>query len=440
MESNKERNWTTVDTLKHWMRVFPPYDVDKKYQGACIHGLPFRVSPGPLLLRSGTLEDILRLGPAFATFRKAIINLYATCAEFRELLDRGKPDSMKGLDLGKVLTFPFFRLDLGLSREGTVRVFEIEHSIFGLGIQDILNHAYISLGYGDMLLPEDKLQKHFQSQFKDPGTIVYSHHCEKNVGQLRYLAKEVFPKGWDVQLAGDGIPKDLVYRTFYTWETQTDESVYCVSQNAELVPSLIPQVEEKALLSLIWDRRFDSFFRKELDYYYYFLQRVIPQTCILGEEIFFTGLLPEEMNNVRDLANLTSSERWYVLKVSGYSENASWGRGVWFLNQMSGSECLKVLNFALKDTEHLYVLQPFIQGVKRKTSHISEDFTATKSPVILRITPYYNNDGELLSIGATCGEHDRVHGMVSSIIAPVAITTSSSAKFNSNRLRENSSN
>jgi len=421
-----ERTRNLLDEIRYRIEGYDPiYNVQEERKPQIIHdGIPFRIPVEPLQLRYNTLEDIKYLGKAIWKFIRAVIELYEQDEKAKELLDRSKPDYMKGL---KEALYLFLRLDLGLTREGGVCIYEIDNTLYGMAILDILNRSYAAQGYGDILLPENTLKNYIESQLNEEGTLVGSNYGERNKKQIEYLAEEIFStedKKWNFQTAGEDESRirDLIYMAFREWEVEFDKDVYNVVRSGKkLLPGLAPQLVEKAVLALFWDRRFEKFFRKNLGTgSFNFLKRVIPPTCIVGEERYFGMGMPDGVNEILDLASLPSGERLFVLKVSGYKKEASWSKGVWFLSELSQEQCLEALKNAIEDKDHLYVLQVFNKGVKRKISYVGKDGNSIVMPSIVRLSVYYDTKGKLCTIGFTGCETSRVHAMTTAIIGPVA--------------------
>ena len=121
-----------------------------------------------------------------------------------------------------------------------------------------------------------------------------------------------------------------VYRAFYLNEQYSDEMVAKIlSENHLNIPSETPQFEEKALLALIWDKRFVDFFKEQLgEAGFELLRKSIPKTWIIGQEQYVDGGLPNGYLKSEDIGQIGKSKREYVLKESGFNNNSSWGKGV----------------------------------------------------------------------------------------------------------------
>lgn len=395
--------------------------------------IPFRVSPFPLDLSPQETQELLRIGRDIAEFVDAADELYRTDGELKELLDRGKPDFLKA---GRLAHYLFVRPDVIIT-QGGFSVCEIETSPFGLALAELLNRAYRFAGF-DTLVSDDALTKFMVGHTPDRGIIVYSQNTASYAGQLQFLADRVLSgngRKWGVELADDVLnkaPKGL-YRGFYQYECLVDPCVdnvvqFCAgSQDIKVIPSLTPHIEEKALLALLWDKRWDKFLSSQLGFATVnHLREVVPPTWIIGQEQFFLPGLPEGIESSEGLASLSKSKRNFVLKKSGFGSGSSWAEGVSFLQEKSSIKAQEIIHAAASDSSCLYVIQEFRRGVERRMFYEGDGASLTEMVVKVRVTPYFSmtkdSHGKLIAIKATgCEKTNYIHASTGSINTAVAV-------------------
>jgi hypothetical protein len=130
--------------------------------------------------------------------------------------------------------------------------------------------------------------------------------------------------------------------------------------------------------------------------------------------------MPEGVLDSLNLSNLSKRQRQFVLKKSGFSDDCSWSKGVYFLHQISFSKVQEILRNAMKDNSNSYILQEFKEGKKQIMEYIDEKGETSKMEVKTRITPYYSfigkNKGELIAAKVTgCEKTDFIHASTTSI-------------------------
>lgn len=394
------------------------YDSMHKSEG----NVPFRVATGPLRLEPNLIDDIVNLGPAIAAYLNAVCELYMTDERVHQLLDQGKPNIFKG-NKPKYL---FFRPDLILTAHG-LKICEIEVSPFGLALSDILTKAYAKFG---LMVDTGELRDHAIAHVPETGTVIHSHKTRRFVGQLDYLASEIFSgktSSW-ISAHADEISdlEEQFYRGFYLHETVEDSRLHEIANGQNCIPSPTPFFEEKAILSLIWDTRFTNFLKQSLgESLFERLRRHIPPTWVIGNEDYFEPGLPNGTSQTIDIASLGKSKRKIVLKSSGFCDTMSWGHGVHFLDKVSGSQVRQHIQEILDSNQStLYICQDFTEPIKIDYSYFQgEDVVAEK--MATRITPYYaaigDSPGHLLSIKATGRNGSRhIHAATDSVNTPVA--------------------
>lgn len=386
--------------------------------------VPFRVSPEPLGVTRDEMADIQAIGEAVVGFMSATADLYQEDETVHELLDRAQPEGMKDADEPHYL---FVRPDL-IAVKGGFAVCEIETSPFGLALSDILNRSYRQAGF-DTLVDDDALAGHLQSRLPEGGEVLYSAKTAAYRGQLDYLASLMSAEDgqWVAGriAAEDGGRDTPIYRAFYAKEYDYDSDVRRVVDTMvarSVTPGLTPQYEEKAIMGLLWDARWDSRYGKELGAAALdMLRDVIPPTLIIGEEQHFLPGLPNGVPDVSAISTLSRAKRQMVLKPS----SSSWAEGVHFLHKKSQRDVAELLNTATADFGGLHVLQEFRPAVKLPMTY-EEAGEVVPMSARVRITPYFAMEGEaageLLSIKATgCEGTDYIHASTASINTAVSV-------------------
>lgn len=351
----------------------------------------------------------------------------------RAILDTGKPQIFVGDNPAHYL---FVRPDLIITKGGFA-ICEIETSPFGLALAEILNQAYQNQGF-ETLVAAGSLSEHVRQNTPIEGNIIFSKKTQAYSGQMTFLADRVFSgngRNWNAQKADNLTPSTTltIYRGFYLNEYLSDPAIKIlldrqIVDNDRIIPSLTPHMEEKAILSLIYDKRFEEYLRKKLgDTSFKHLRAVIPPTWIVGQEQFFSPGMPNNILSSIGLAGLSRSKRTFVLKSSGFSENSSWSEGIHFLQKKSADKTLQLLHEAETDKTGLYIIQEFKKGVNIPMNYESDNGkTDIFMSARVRLTPYFsitddNKDGKLIAIKATgCENTDFIHATSTSINTAVS--------------------
>lgn len=397
--------------LEKYNTRYPIYEVRKTEYKNSNSKLPFRVTKEPLKISCELKKEIIGLGPILCMYLNAVICLYNADETVRQILDNGKQQRF----IGNMPHYLFLRPDLIITEQG-LKICELETSIFGLGLADILNRSYIDSGY-ETLVQKDILKDYIQSVIPKDGIIAYNQRVKSFRGQLDYLADQVFSgsnSAWKSRIIDANFNYvGNIYRAFYSSDGITEPEVNnLLNSNSNFIPSLTPQFEEKAILSFIWDKRYCKFFQKELGKERYeYLRMIIPPTFIVGQEEYFENGLPGNVVNLMKIKELPKGQRQFVVKKSS---DSSWGEGIKFLHKLSHKNAEKALGNAIKSDES-YIMQQFFEGKKFPLDYCGGEMQAK-----IRITPYYaflgQDIGKLVAIKATgCENTDYIHGATNSI-------------------------
>lgn len=402
----------------------------EEYQTA--QKIPFLVSPEPFFLSKEETRELSRIGQDVTAFMSAANELYRGEADIHNLLNRGKPTILREV---QDISYLFVRPDLLITDKG-FSICEIETSPFGLALAELLNRSYRTVGF-ETMVREGILQEFIAQNTPSHGSIVYSEKTSSYEGQLRYLAEKVFSgtgRQWVAEQVDFALGKDYqnAYRGFYPYEYLTDMFVYGLVNSAYegrlgFVPSFTPHMEEKALLSLLWDGRWESFLRGQLGRTSLeHLREVVPPTWVVGQEQYFVPGLPYGISSSEELAGVSKAKRGFVLKKSGFSNGSSWAEGVNFLQEKSTDKARTLLIAAAQDEQSLYVIQEFKPSKEFPMSYNKENHVIEQMRARIRLTPYFSmvpgDEGKLIAIKATgCEDTNYIHASTGSINTAVAV-------------------
>jgi hypothetical protein len=196
-------------------------------------------------------------------------------------------------------------------------------------------------------------------------------------------------------------------------------------------PSTKPLFEEKLLFALLWNRRLQPFWRRELgDPFFAELQKLVPQpgssTHPAPPHAAIPGL---ELSDWRELKSLSQRERQLILKVSGFSPTAWGARGVFLGSDLSAADWAKVVDQALD----AFPQSPFIlqRYAKPESSRRLLRFQPQRTPAHARPRPALplllrpRQPMMPRSPGWSAGHHlsgrqKIIHGMRDAILTPCA--------------------
>lgn len=391
--------------------------------------VPFRVSQEPLKLTTKETTELQEIGPDIAEYFHTVDIMYNSDERVRELLDRGKPEIFLA---EKPYEYLFVRPDIIITPKG-FSVCEIETSPFGLALAEILNRAYQQSGQ-ETIITNGTLPEYIQKRVPSKGTLIYTDKTQQYAGQLTFLADEVFSKTNTKEWNAAHISKvesqeaHTLYRGFYLSEYAQDPAVDAlfktnITARNKILPSPTPHLEEKAILSFVWDIRFQEYLRHQLgDTTFKHLREVIPPTWIVGEEKYFAPGLPNNISSAIDLSSLSRSKRAFVLKNSGFRTDSSWSEGVHFLHEKSAVKTSELLKEAIADTSTLHIIQDFTKAKTIPMTYEGTEGELSQMQGRIRLTPYVTPEaGTLIAIKATaCENTDFIHASSSSINTAVA--------------------
>ena len=422
----------TTETLKSIVGSNPIYTA-RRPEFETNSSVPFRVAPLPFELNREQRLQIDQLGSDITSYFKVIDQIYRSDNRMRSILDTGKPEIFL---LNQPMEYLFVRPDLIITPRG-FSLCEIETSPFGLALAEMLNRTYTQQGH-ETMISDGTLPNYVKAHTPTEGTLIYTNKTSSYKGQLTFLADEVFSgegRRWKErrvdQMNQSSYPQQgqSFYRGLYLAEYMADPDVKNLLEGAlnsqeTIFPSLTPHMEEKAILSFLWDSRFECDVRKQLgNAAFNHLRSVVPPTWIVGQEEFFSPGMPQGITTSVELASLSRSKRTFVLKESGFSAHSSWAEGVEFLHNLSSDKAGALLRQAQSTRNALFVVQKFTKPANIPMSYEKNGRIEVAKNTRLRLTPYFSmgaKSGQLLGIKITgCENADLVHASSTSINAGV---------------------
>lgn len=403
-----------VEAVNERAADFNIYDTDRLDDIHPESALTFHPSPETFTLPENV--DLEGYGQAIQEYYWACKQLILDLPKnhrWLHYLNHSKPQWMLDMEDKEVRGHAFLRPDLILT-EGHPVVSEIESSPFGLALSHFLEKAYKEDSDEDEVLAiiAEELTQGKTGSY----AIVYSDHTAKYQGQLEYLANELQKRGINIEAVKDSdITEDYdgIYRGFYLHEAVHNPRLQELLEDTHVLPPVAPRLEEKALMGMMFDPEFEDYFKQMAGFET--LKNIMPKTWVLSEDN-----VPEEFDSWDDLVNMSRRQRQYVLKISGFSDDGSWGRGVTFLSRLSKEDCARAIKEAM-ESDATYIIQEFKKG--SKFEHPYFDFNAEEIKTMkgkVRCTPYYSvRDGSLLTAKTTmCENTDFIHAMTHSINVP----------------------
>ena len=423
---------------------FNIYETDYKSNLHPDNNLTFHIGTDSFELPEQLSENIERYGKAISSYYKACDILFKSLPKhhkWRNILSSGKPEwllnSAEEERERESISHVFLRPDFILTEDGLVTT-EIETSPFGLALSYFLNKAYSEQGC-DVVVDPDVLMKTFIDEVLEGDPVgkslcfVLTPHIQKYIGQFEYLGRELLNFGINAtvvkpedlflndsgEITFNGLKVDCIYRCFYLHEAQKDPHLQAlIESKTKVVPGTKSHLEEKSMMGMIWDDELTPYFQEQLSAdVFEDLRKIIPKTYILN------GTPPEdlEINTWEDISKISRRKRNFILKISGFSDQGSWAKGVTFLNRLSQVDCERAISEALESDEN-FVIQEFKKGKKFNQEYY--DFNSNSFINMIgkvRFTPYFcAKTGKLLTAKSTmCPNTDFIHATSNSINTPV---------------------
>ncbi len=412
-------------------------------------GIPFHLSPQPLKLTPSIVRELERIGPSLRAFQEASQQLYQLSAKKKQFpwlakfLDAGKPDWLVhaqhaagvNCELSRVIRPDLLWCDSGLS------LTEIDSVPGGLGLLHFLHQLYAGAGYTARLVGgADGVRDGLREAYPHGTHFAVSDESADYRPEMRYLVSAL---GEEYHyLDAENLRQDsdtaCLYRFFELFDTKNIPAARTLIERwaaKELCMDAPPlaHLEEKAWLALFhlpglqnwWKTHLRASHRQRLE-------SLIPRSWLMDPSPLppHASLPWLQINDWRDLASLSQSERRLVLKISGFDERAWGARGVYIGHDLSAEEWKRCVEEAHANFPHsLWIMQEYSD-----TSLISHPFYDPVTGELremrgrVRLCPYYIHTHKikrtrLMGCLATLVPEDKkkIHGMTNSIIIPCIV-------------------
>jgi hypothetical protein len=437
--------------------------------------IPWRISPEPFALSARTLERIETIGANLLLFYRALNNLYNRSARgtappfIAEYLDRGKPEHIVRLsrqnrfrqDLPGVI-----RPDLILTDDGFIAS-ELDSVPGGMGFLGAMSEAYCKLGM-ESIGGADGIVQSFAAMIasasgkeKPTVAIVVSDESGDYRPEMKWMAEALVRvsnlgaymcKPQDIYFTEDALfvrlPNgreekiDVLYRNFELFDLlnvpKQELMLYSARHNrVTMTPPPKAQLEEKLTFALFHHPLLAKLWKAELgNGVYDHLKQLFPETWVvdprpLPPQAVIAGLEANgtPVSDWMQLAELTKTEREYVIKPSGFSELAWGSRGVRVANDLTKDEWTATLQEAVREFDRTpRILQRFYKGKRVRQSYLDRAADEIRTfDGRVRLCPYFFVvDGQMRLGGvlATVAPADKrlIHGMTDAVMAPSIVT------------------
>jgi hypothetical protein len=418
-------------------------------------GLDWRISPTPFPLGENLAKEIESLGRVLLQFYRAVNLLYRKSVEGKQpewvarWLDLGKPREL--IDLQRSAVFKneiprVIRPDILLTENG-FSITELDSVPGGIGLTAWLNQTYSKsearIERKEPIGGTDGMIRGFESIFGDAKQvcIVISEEAKTYRPEMEWLAQQIGVRFTVHNSRFNGFTDgSAVYRFFELFDlanVPNSKQIFELASEKKirLTPPPKPIFEEKMLFALLWNRNLQSFWRQELgESFFARLKKMIPYTWLVDPTPLPPhGAIPElNLTDWQQLKTMSQKDRDLILKVSGFSENAWGGRGVFLGSDLSQADWSVAVDDALKNFE---TSPSVLQRFEKPKIVEAQWFDFAKNEIMpmkgrARLCPYYFVSGEgdsarpqLGGVLATIVPADKkiVHGMADAILAPCAV-------------------
>ncbi|MDR4493333.1 MAG: hypothetical protein AB7P17_10415 [Nitrospirales bacterium] len=432
----------------------------------------WRLSCRPFVLSPDQAKLFEALGRHLLIFYQALNKLYLDSVKGREprwvhqYLDLGKPPEL--LDFARMNRFKdhipgVIRPDLILTESG-IALTELDSVPGGMGLTGSLSRLYAKEGY-DIWPASDGLVKSLARMVKSvlqgqpPSmAIVVSDEAESYRSEMQWMAEQLCGEGVeafcvhpkDIRFTEEGllvrgdqgeVPISLIYRFYELFDLKNIPKAELLWYSAKkgkvlMTPPYKPWMEEKLALALFHHPLLEAYWERTLTpAVQECLRTIIPKTWILDPRpLPPSAVLPGLFHNNRAVSDWTwletasQKERQYVVKVSGFSEQAWGSRGVSIGHDMSQTLWQETVSRALKAFETSpSILQVFHKGQVVMVEYYDQATGAVqRMEGRVRLSPYYcvaARQAELAGVLATICPKDKkiIHGMRDAVMVPCAV-------------------
>ncbi len=409
-------------------------------EGGLFGGGAWRWSPEPFRLSPAEARDMMSLGHPLARFQQTCDALYRRSAAEKlpgwlaELLDRGKPDWMVGMQRAPSTADQFPRVirpDLILTETGFA-MSELDSVPGGIGVAAWLARVYSDAGF-EVLGGPDGMSDGFRSLMPGGGTVLVSNESADYRPEMQWLVNTLGPE-WKVADAESYQPdgRDL-YRFFELFDWRSIPSVRKLAEGAasgdiRITPPFKPHLEDKLWLALLWSPALKKVWENSLrGNHLKRLQELVPYGWVLDPAPLppHAALPRLDAHSWGDVAAFSQKERQLVLKVSGFHETAWGSRGVFIGHDMPANEWAERIAHALSQSvAQPWILQKFREG--RLVTHpvFRDDGSVEMMRGRVRLCPYFFTDGTGGTRFGGClativpADKKKIHGMSDGVLVP----------------------
>jgi len=432
--------------------------------------IAWRISPEPFALSPATYERIEGIGKDLLAFYRAVNSLYNRSARgtapafIADYLDRGKPEHI--VRLARQNRFKqeipgVMRPDLILTDDGFATS-ELDSVPGGMGFVGAMAEAYCKLGMesvgGSYGIPQSfaAMLKSATGKESPVVAIVVSDESGDYRPEMRWLAQTMREQNLlsayvvqpqDVIFTEDAMfvrldegreeKIDAIYRNFELFDLMNvpkqELMLYAARHNrVKMTPPPKAHLEEKSSFALFHHPGLAKLWQAEIGKdAYERLRAIFPRTWVMDPRplppqasIIDLSAAGAPVQEFMQLAELTKSERDFVVKPSGFSELAWGSRGVRVANDLTKEEWIAVLTQALDSFNKTpWILQRFHKGKRVKQTYFdrARDEVRTFEGRV-RLCPYYFITGDEVKLGgvlATVAPADKrlIHGMTDAVMS-----------------------
>lgn len=430
----------------------------------------WRVSPYPLSLSSDIIDQINKTGNACFDFLNSINKLYHSSKNNKSILrnknlvlpwiskyfDCGKSNSIlkhSNLNLYKNSLPIIIRPDLIITNDGLAMT-ELEVIPGGIGFTSFLHRLYESqnsnlIGSSSKMLDGfyNSLINLVRNKESPIITILISDESETYKPEFIWLANELRSSGKKVYcvdpteiyyedsklkvlINNEVIEIDIIYRFFELFDLENIPTAPVIMQAIEdghvvASPPLNPIFEEKLCMALFHHYQLEDFWKESLPKEsLQILKRLIPASWIIDSEPFgpnamlngpFINGIP--LSSWSELAEATQKNRNFIIKRSGYNQDAWGARSVTIGTDCSQETWAKSIVLATNDSKSSpFIIQEFKKPKKIYHPIYSEKGDSIEEPGRVRLCPFYmrtEDKVELKGILGTICPADKkiIHGM-----------------------------
>ena len=413
-------------------------------------GHQWRVATRPFGLPGNLVKKLKGLGRVLLKFYQSADLLYRQSVSGKqpqwvaEHLDLGKPENLIALQRENRLKTALpavIRPDILLTEEGWI-ITELDSVPGGIGLTAWLSQAYTDSGT-EVIGGNAGMINGFSRIFEGSNDvhIIVSEESATYRPEMHWLST-VLGSRFSVHDSSftEWNPGDTIYRFFELFDlanVNNAQKIFGGATSGDLIVSPPPKayLEEKMLLSLLWNRNLREFWKRELgSAFFNELIKHTPQSWVIDP----TPLPPHaaipglELTDWRQLGEMSQRERNLILKISGFSERAWGARGLHVGSDLSQADWTKAVKCALAEFNRSpWILQRYHKPCRMQQEWF--DFESNETRTMdgrVRLCPYYFVSGEgdsakaqLGGILATvCPANKKViHGMPEAILAPCAV-------------------